>query len=170
MPKATNAQTAQRIDELASLILDGASRRDIVAYVREQEKEIGSAWAVSEGEKGLCDSMIRRLTARATDAIVSSLERSRRRNIAVGVARRERLYATAVNQNDVKTALACLREVSLLRGEYDSPLKPKHTGDIHAAPARDPLPPMESIRAVVNMLEGEKRRAQKTAGVDSPPV
>jgi hypothetical protein len=116
--KATKQQTERRIEELLRIRLDGAAWWDIREYVREKEKESGSAWHLPPRASPLSDSQIRRLMARADALIARSCERSRKKAIRLHLARRQNLYAKAVLAGDLRTALACLRDDAELRGLY----------------------------------------------------
>lgn len=73
-------------------------------------------------EKGweLKERQLRNLIRRADDLLVERGERSRKRCIAMHFARRESLYARAVNAADYRTALAILMDMARLRELYVS--------------------------------------------------
>src|SRR3954470_24687399 len=93
--KATNAEIALRVEEVLRIRLDGAQYHDILQYAAEK------GW-------GLRERQIREYMARDDDLLVERRERSRKRVIALHVARRESLIARAVNAGDYRTALAIL--------------------------------------------------------------
>src|SRR4051794_47030 len=107
-PKPTRAQVQQRVNEILSIRLAGAQIWDVREYVREKEQEAGSPWQLANGEKPLSDSQLWRYVRRADEAISSSMVSSRKRALRRHRARREYLYGLAVNQGDIRAALACV--------------------------------------------------------------
>ena len=105
--KATKTVINQRIDELLRVRLDGAQFHDIVQYVAEK------GW-------GLKDRQIRNYLRRADDLLVERREKSRRGCYQLHVARRESLYARAVNAADYRTALVILTDLARLQELYVS--------------------------------------------------
>ena len=105
--KATKTVINQRIDELLRVRLDGAQFHDIVQYVAEK------GW-------GLKDRQIRNYIRQADDLLVERREKSRRRCYQLHVARRESLYARAVNAADYRTALVILTDLARLQELYVS--------------------------------------------------
>jgi hypothetical protein len=116
--KAEALAVAARVDELVRIRLDGAQFWDVREYVREKEAEDGSPWKLVRGAKPLSDSQIRRYVQRADKTIQRSAREKRGAAIRRHIARRENLYAKAVNGGDVCTALAVLRDLAELRGLY----------------------------------------------------
>jgi hypothetical protein len=142
--KATKQQTERRVEEFLRILLDGAEFWDIREYVREKEKEEGSAWHLPDGATPLSDSQIRRLAARADALIGQSRERSRRKAIRLHLARRRNLYAKAVLAGDVRSALACLRDEAELLGLYPpKERKLEHSGK---GPAPEPVSFIQVVR------------------------
>jgi hypothetical protein len=115
---ADRALTSRRVEDLVRILLDGAVEWDVCEYVREKEKEAGSAWFVAEGEAPLSASQIRRYQKKANDRIELSCERSRKRLLRRHRAQRRHLYAKAVLSGDYRTALAVLKDEGELLGLY----------------------------------------------------
>lgn len=103
--KATNAEIALRVEEVLRIRLDGAQFHDIVQYAAEK------GW-------NLKDRQIREYMSRADDLLVERQEKKRKRLLALHHARREALYARAVNTADYRTALAVLSDTAKLQGLY----------------------------------------------------
>jgi hypothetical protein len=122
---ADRTQTRRRVDDLLRIILDGAAWWDVCQFVREQEKEAGSAWFLAEGENPLSASQIRRYHRQADRLIQTSCERSRRRLFRNHLAKCRHLYAKAVLSGDYRTALAALRDEAELRGMYPRRRSPR---------------------------------------------
>jgi hypothetical protein len=142
MPKsnASAAVVRQRVEEILRILLDGAeSPWDTCAFVREQEAEEGSVWHVPEGGKPLSDSQIRRYVAKANRIIAESCRASRKKLLRRHLAQRRNLYAKAVSQGDIRTALAVLADEGKLLGLYApvkiAPTNPK--GDAPYEPLTD---------------------------------
>jgi hypothetical protein len=119
MAKADKALVARRLDDILRIRLDGAEWWDTCAFVREKEKEPGSAWFLAEGAKPLSDGQIRRYQTRADALMMQSHERSRKKLLRRHLAQRRYLYSKASLTGDVRTALAVLRDEAALRGLYD---------------------------------------------------
>jgi hypothetical protein len=153
--KATRAQTMLRTVEVLRIRLDGAALWDVTEYVREQEQTDGSPWKSAEGEKPLTERQIARYVQRADALIALSTRESRKRSLRRHLARREALYAKAVNAGDISAALAVLRDDAKLRGLYP-PARTQLSGPhgtplIPPAPER-PLTDDERATAVANLL------------------
>ena len=112
--KSTNAEVKARVEEVFRLRLDGAQYHDIVQFAAEND------WNVRERQ-------IREYMARADKLLVERRDKSRQQLIALHMARRETLYARALNAADYRTALAVLCDAAKLRGLYPSD-KPKSDG------------------------------------------
>src|SRR5687768_14689658 len=105
--KADNAEVSRRVEEVLRIRLDGAQLHDIVQYAS------GKGWGVS-------DRQVPTYIQRADALLVERQDKSRRKVIALHLARRETLYARAVNAADYRTALAVLADDAKLRGLYAS--------------------------------------------------
>ena len=120
MAKADKALAARRTDDILRIRLDGAEWWDICDYVREKEKEQGSAWFLAEGEQPLSDSQLRRYQQKADALPAQSHERSRKKLLRRHLAQRRSLYARATTTGELRTALACLRDEAEMLGLYGS--------------------------------------------------
>ena len=115
--KASRAEVAERVAEVLRIRLDGAAFHDVVAYAKEK------GWNVSERQCG-------RYLAQADDLLVDRRDKSRKRTIALHIARRESLYARAVNAADYRTALAVLDSTAKMQNLFASERELK---DLNAA-------------------------------------
>jgi hypothetical protein len=163
MAKADKALAARRVDDILRIRLDGAQFWDVREFVREKEKEQGSAWFLADGETPLSDSQIRRYQQKADRFMAESHERSRKKLLRRHLAQRRNLYARATTTGDLRTALACLRDEGELLGLYD-----RRPGKSAAGPVeRDPKKRLEESLAfwdgVVrsNAPLAERMRAQE---------
>jgi hypothetical protein len=120
-PKASKATVLLRVTEVYRIRLAGAKLLDVQEYVREQEQTDGSAWKLADGDKPLSEAQICVYIKRADDAIAASTKESRKRSLVKNLARREDLYAKAVNAGDIRTALAVADSEAKLRGLFDVP-------------------------------------------------
>jgi hypothetical protein len=109
----------RRVEEIVRIRLDGAEWWDCCEYVREKEREEGSAWHLAEGQKPLSDASLRRYLSKADRAIAESCRASRKILLRRHLAQRRSLFAKAVSQGDVRTALACLDSEAKLRGLFE---------------------------------------------------
>ena len=115
MPKATSAEVSQRVEEVLRIRLDGAQFHDIVQYASER------AWGVSERQ-------LWNYVRKADELLAARRDKRRGRTLALHFARREALYARAVNAADYRTALAVLSDLAKLGGLYPPAPKPKDEG------------------------------------------
>jgi hypothetical protein len=130
MARASKDLVEARLRDLVEILLDGAEPGwDLCETVREWEQKEGSAWHLAEGEKPLSYSQLRRYAARAEKLIAESCRASRKQLLRRHLARRRRLYATAVQQGDTRAALAVLQDEARLEGLYPptkiAPTNPK---------------------------------------------
>jgi hypothetical protein len=116
--KADPALVARRIDDVLRIRLDGAEWWDVRDFVREKEKEEGSAWFVPEDGAPLSDAQVRRYQLRADRLVQSSHERSRKKLLRRHLAQRRALYAKATTSGELRTALAVLQDEAQLLGLY----------------------------------------------------
>ncbi len=105
--KASRAEVTERVAEVLRIRLDGASFLDVCTYANQK------GWSVSERQCG-------RYIAKADEMLASQTEKRRRRQINLHLARRENLYARAVNAADYRTALAVLGDLAKLQDLYAS--------------------------------------------------
>ena len=99
------ATVAARVEEIVRLKIDGAQAHDLFQFASEK------SW-------GLTDRQVRNLANKASELLVERQERKRRRLMALHVARRETLYARAVNAGDQRTALAILDSEAKLQALF----------------------------------------------------
>jgi hypothetical protein len=121
-PKPTKAQMELRSLEILRIRLDGAEIWDVREYVREKEREPGSAWELPQDAKPMSDSQLWRYMARADKLLAASCRASRKKLLRRHLAQRRNLYAKAVSQGDVRAALAVLTDEAKLIGLY-APVK-----------------------------------------------
>jgi hypothetical protein len=115
--KASKAQAALRVEDLAQVRLDGAFLfAQIREYVRTREQETGSPWTLAKDEEPLSDSQKRRYIRKADSLIAESFERKRGRLIHRHIGQRRSLFARAVTTGELRTALACLESEAALLG------------------------------------------------------
>jgi hypothetical protein len=120
MRRASKDLVDARVNDLVGIILDGAVLEfDLCEFVREKEQEPGTPWALAGGEKPLSYSQIRRYAARAERVIADSTRTSRKRRLRKHLARRDRLYALAVQQGDIRAALAAADSQAKLEGLFE---------------------------------------------------
>ena len=112
----TTAADAARLDTVLRLRLDGAQLHDLRGFCNDLGDEAdkargGPPWGVDD--ESLAD-----LIARADDLLVARVERKRERAVAVQLARRDALFARAINAGDYGVALSILRDQADLLGMY----------------------------------------------------
>ena len=107
MAKANKAEVAKRIEEVLAIRLDGAARHNIRQYASEK------GWEIS-------DRQIDRYIRTADQQLAAALEKKRKLVVGLHLARRESLYARAINAGDFRTALAIIADIAKLQGLYPS--------------------------------------------------
>lgn len=120
MAKADKALAARRVEDVLRIRLDGAEWWDVVAFVREKEREERSAWFVADGATPLSDGMIRKYQEKADRLVEQPHENSRKKLFRRHLAKRRNLYARAVTTGDLRTGLACLRDEAAMLSLYNS--------------------------------------------------
>jgi len=110
--KSTNAIVSQRVEEILRLRIDGANFANIRDFANQPEQ----AWGVS-------DSQLKRYIQKSDELLRERTERGRGKITRIHLARRETLFARAVQLADIRTALAVLDSDAKLRGLYDEPGK-----------------------------------------------
>jgi hypothetical protein len=168
MRRAMKTEVDARVNDLVNILLDGCELAfDVCEFVREKEREPGSAWFVAEGGKPLSYSQIRRYAAKAERLIADATRTSRKRLVRKHLARRRHLYAKAVSMGDVRAALACLDSEAELLGLFPpkkvAPTNP--AGDQPYAPLSDAdrLAALHALYARVGTASGGPA-ANGTAG------
>jgi hypothetical protein len=121
MAKADKALSARRVHEILCIRLDGAQWWDVLQFVREKEREEGSAWFVPQGAKPLSEAMIRKYQQRADALMLQAHGKSRQRLIRRHLAQRRHLYGKAVLAGEIDTALRVLQDEAKLAGLYPKP-------------------------------------------------
>ncbi len=103
--KATNAVILQRVEEVLAIRIDGAQLHDIRRYASEKE------WGVS-------DRQLERYIEKADRLLIERRQKKWGRMKAMHLARREALYARALQAADYRTALAVLQDLAKLQDLY----------------------------------------------------
>jgi hypothetical protein len=104
--KASKATVRARVEDLARVIIDGATPWQIRQYVSEQEKAAAPPWTRPEGHKGLSGRQIQRYSDRAEGLIAESTRTDSEKLSRRHQAQRQGLYTRALNKGDERTALA----------------------------------------------------------------
>jgi hypothetical protein len=162
--KASKATVRARVEDLARVILDGATPWQIRQYVSEQEAAGAPPWTRPEGHKGLSARQIQRYCDRADGLLAESCVADREKLLRQHVARRQGLYARAVNKGDERSALAALRDLAELQGLYP-PARHVLTGD-GGGPVRFSLE--EAVAADRELEESERDGVQRDGGEALP--
>ncbi len=140
--KATKAEVLKRVEAVLELRLAGADFASIREYAAAPTDPGGqqlAPWGVSDSQLWRYIAAADRLCAKRCDA------RGKHR-LALHLARRERLYAHALDMGDIRTALAVARDQAELEGLYrrqleltgkdDGPIEFIELGSADAPPDR----------------------------------
>jgi hypothetical protein len=149
-PKASKTTVILRITEIWRVRLEGAAYLDIAEYIGEASQKAGSPWHLEPGEKPLSRRSIETYIQRVDMLIAESTKASRKRSLVKHLARREHLYAKAVNAGDIRTALAVLHDEAELRDLYP-PQRKQLTGK-DGAPLIPP-PPVQVSEIIIRSRE-----------------
>lgn len=125
--KSTRADMVTRINMVASMLLSGKRRADIVQYSSEK-------W-------GVTDRQVSDYITAATELIRADANRSREELFDEHVARRREVYRRAIARNDLRSALAAAQDEAKLLGLYPGE---RHTIDARVHTSQD---------IVVNIVE-----------------
>src|SRR5579871_1040158 len=107
MPRSTQVETEQRIEQVYNLLLGGAAFPDLREFARAPEQN----W-------GVTDAQIRRYMTAAHRRIKERYEARADYSLSKHMLRREQLYAHAMGAGDFRTALAILQDAAKLEGLY----------------------------------------------------
>jgi hypothetical protein len=156
--KATKAQILTRTEEILRIRLDGAQIYDVREYVRQKEREEGSAWHLAPAAKPLSDSQLWRYMARADKMMAESCRASAKKLHRRHLAQRRHLYGKAVLSGELDTALRVLRDEAELLGLYPprktaltNPAGDREYGELSAD---DRLAALAALRAAVGPRGG----------------
>jgi hypothetical protein len=130
--KPTQATIRQRVEELLSIRLEGATFLDARRYVAEKEGEGVTPWTIPEGGKPVSERTLWRYLQQTDKLLAQTCRESRKRLLRRHLAQRRHLYAAAYQQGDIKTALSVLKDEAELRGLY--PAKGIHVTGKGGAP------------------------------------
>jgi hypothetical protein len=104
-PRASDAEVAQRVEEVLRRRLEGAEFHDLQQFAREQ------GWNVSERQ-------LWRYVALADALMEKMVDADREKLFRRHIHQRRSLYARAVKDGDLRTALAIARDEAQLYGLY----------------------------------------------------
>lgn len=142
---ATAAVIATRIDAVVQMLLSGLTSRDIFRYSSEPAQN----WGVTARQ---IDNYI----VEATSLIAATLETGREKVLETELAQRRHLYAQALAQGDVRTALAVKKDLCELLGLYPAK-KVEYSGELAELS-------MDERRARLNRVIDSLRQRGAAAG------
>jgi hypothetical protein len=121
--KATAAIVARRVEEVLRIRLDGAEFWDVLQYIAEKQEAGEGVWAVPDGEKPIAERTVWWYIQRADKLLAETFrkEAGRKKLLRRHLAQRRNLYAKALNQGDVRAALAVLDSEAKLLDLYPKP-------------------------------------------------
>lgn len=111
--KSTKAEVKRRIRAISKLLLNGASRADILQYAIE-------LWSISE-------AMVDKYIAKANEGFKQSAAFNNDAEVGKAINRLNRLYMAHIENKDYREALAVQKELNKLLGLY-APEKKEITG------------------------------------------
>ena len=147
MAKANKSTVARRTNEVLRLILAGGEFEDIRQYSAAQ------GWGLSERQ-------LWRYQEDAHQKLVEALNRDQKQLLGRHLMQRRALYARAVKINDVRTALAVLRDEALLQGLYPQ-AKNGTAGEAPGHPLLAAPPPISREERLKRLLAAEAQGDEK---------
>lgn len=152
MAKANRITISSRIHDVLRLILAGAEFQDLQKYAAEH------GWKVSERQ-------LRRYVEVAHRQFAESLSQNREQLLGRHLMQRRALYARALKENDLRTALQVLRDEAALQNLYPPTKIAPTTPD-----GNEPYPREQAIQIAVSEMTTEellilsrlKRRVETT--------
>ncbi|HEY3788467.1 MAG TPA: hypothetical protein VGL71_06410 [Urbifossiella sp.] len=153
--KADAATIQGRIDEVLRIRIDGAAFHDVQQYSAEK------GWGGKPGE-GLSERQIREYMGRADKMLADRQEQRRRLIIGQHLARRDSLYARAVNAADHRTALAVLDSTAKLQGLFTDERQLRELAKLAASQG-------EQIRELQRRLDATCQPDSATPSPPEPP-
>jgi hypothetical protein len=109
MAKSSENIVLNRVGEVATMLINGSSREDIVQYSSEK-------WHIGERQT---DKYIQK----AKESIRSSVKQDIRYDYAKAIKRYEYLYKMVIEKKDYKTALSINKELTNLQGLLIQPIE-----------------------------------------------
>jgi hypothetical protein len=117
-PTAEMLEVERRVEEIYRMLLAGATRSDIILYSTNPN----STSLTNNPPWGVCDRQIDKYIARAHAKFNKVVERRNSRLFNVHYARREDLYAKALNQGNIPAAHGVLKDCDTWLGLYPTQL------------------------------------------------
>jgi hypothetical protein len=131
--RVCKAEMSRRVHEVFRLLLQGANFLDVKDYARSEDQADGKTpWNVS-------DKTLHRMIRRAHVLLAEYAERDRGKLMAKSLARREFIYARAVQAGDYRAALRAADSQDALLGMFPSKSRPQ------PAPASDTAGLVEEV-------------------------
>jgi hypothetical protein len=95
---------------------------DLRRYAAEKEDAKEEPWTIPDGGRPVSERTLWRYIQQTDKMIAETCRESRKRLFRRHMASRRALYAKALNQGDVRAALACLDSEAKLAGLFDAEL------------------------------------------------
>jgi len=118
--KPTKATLQKRLEEILEIRLSGATFFDARRYLAEKEAAGEEPWTIPDGGRPVSERTLWRYLQQVDRMIAQTCREGRKRRIRLHIARRHNLYAKSVAQGDMRAALAVLRDLAELQGDYPS--------------------------------------------------
>jgi hypothetical protein len=151
--RATDAEIAVRVEDVLYARLNGAELYDLVGLAKEK------GWKVSK-------RTLQRYAEAADRKIEESLEKDRVKLLRRHLAQRRSLFARAVNDGDVRAALAIAQDEAELEGLY--PRKGLELTGAGGTPLIGKMTDAERDAAITGILKRFGIEAQAAAAAPSP--
>lgn len=154
MGKSTKAETANRLRDVAKLMVAGAEFAEIRQFASERQ------WGIS-------DRSIRRYMEKAYKRMAEASKRDSKQLLGRHLMQRRALYARCLKQGDHRTALSVLKDEADLQGVY-----PQRMSTIRRATARrvGPFPRYPAKNGSCEPSPPSRRKIRSNCGCWSRPT
>ncbi|MBX9681419.1 MAG: hypothetical protein K2X38_21910 [Gemmataceae bacterium] len=111
-------------------MLDGAATWDVCEFVAQEEKNPESPWFMQSGEQPRGYAAVMKVLRQAKAVIAAEGIGDREQLLQLHIAKRQAVYAKALEQGDMRAALACLDSEAKILGLF--PKEQARTGKARA--------------------------------------
>ena len=161
MPKSTKATVLRRVNEVLRLIVIGAEFEAIRQYADAQD------WQVSERQ-------LRRYQESAYTHLANSTRRNHKQLLGRHLMQRRTLFAQALKEKDLRTALQVLRDEAALEGLYPptkiAPTTPNGREPYRLAVADLTLQELQTLKRLQDRTLALARHPHNEVDADDPAL
>ncbi|MBX9677155.1 MAG: hypothetical protein K2X38_00230 [Gemmataceae bacterium] len=128
--RGTKLQAEGRVTSLVRILLDGAATWDVREFVAQEERNPESPWFLQEGEQPRSYAGIMKCLRTAKQVVAAEGNDDREQLLRQHIAKRNTVYAKAMESGDLRAALACLDSQAKLLGLFPKEKTPNDKGQL----------------------------------------